>query len=66
MKNKKGYLVANTKNPTDVMVYTYKKGVMEATGATRNQIDTLKDWLIVNGWVIREIDIRGFSRDRNR
>ena len=66
MKNKRGYLVVNTRNSTDVTVYTYKKGVMEATGATRNQIDTLKDWLIVNGWIIREIDIRGFSRDRNR
>jgi hypothetical protein len=64
MKNRTGYLVTNTKCMGDMAVYTYKKGVMDATGATKNDMATLKDWLVVDGWIIREVDIRGFNRGK--
>jgi hypothetical protein len=64
VKNRTGYLIINTKCMDSIAVYTYKKGVMDATGATKNDMATLKDWLVVDGWLIKEIEISGFSRER--
>ena len=42
MANREGYLVVSIKNPEDRAVYTYKKGVMEHTGISKNDMLSFK------------------------
>lgn len=64
--NRDGYLVVNLKDLTDMVVYTYKKGVMEKTGITRNAMQTIKDRTIADDYLIIRIIICGFNRNKRQ
>jgi hypothetical protein len=62
MKSRKGYLVLNIKKLTDRATYTYKKGVMEHTGASKSDMLNFKEQMMKGDYLIVEVDIRNCSR----
>jgi hypothetical protein len=62
MKSRRGYLVLNIKNLVDRAIYTYKKGVMEHTGASKTDMLNFKEQMIKGDYLIVEVDIRNCSR----
>ena len=62
MKSRRGYLVLNIKNLADRAVYTYKKGVMDHTGASKADMLNLTGQVIRGEYIIAEVEIINCSR----
>lgn len=63
---KSGYLVINLEDWSEMVVYTYKKGVMDHTKVKRNMLDNIDGRLIYGKYLIAVIDIEGIKRIARR
>jgi hypothetical protein len=63
MSTKTGYLIINLAN-LDTVVYTYKKGVMELTGASKADMLKFKKRLLHGDYLIINVGIMGFNRHK--
>lgn len=61
MSKRVGYLTINLTN-LDMRVYTYKRGVIEATGAGKRDMIKFKDRLLSGDYLIIRVDIETARR----
>jgi len=63
---KSGYLVINLEDWSEMVVYTYKKGVMDHTGVKRTMLDNIDGRLTYGKYLIAVVDIEGIKRIARR
>jgi hypothetical protein len=63
MSTKTGYLVINLTD-LNMVVYTYKKGVRDLTGASKSDMVKFSKRLLCNDYLIIEVNVEGFTRNK--